>query len=75
MNRPWNPHSDFEKSRKRFNFMFNTVMVINIVIFVAVMSFIVFVGVTAIGAVDEIQSVGLKAVIERIWCGPGAKCL
>ena len=75
MNRPWDPLADFEKSQKRFNFVFNAVLVINAVIFVAVVAFIVFVGVTAIGAVDEVQSVGLKAVIERIWCGPGAKCL
>lgn len=66
-------HSDFEKrlssSHRMFNIIFNTVLTLTIVVFITWVVSVVFL----VGAVAEetkdVDQVGLKGVIERVWCG------
>ena len=75
--KPWQSdfNADFAKSRRRFNFLFNTVLVIVMVAFVAIVGLWILAGTLIYKSADEVKDVGLKAVIERVWCGPNAKCL
>jgi hypothetical protein len=74
MIKPWE-NSDFERSKKRFNIFFTVVCCFIGFIFVCIVAAYIGAGYLIVKSTDEVKEVGLKAVVERIWCGPNAKCL
>jgi hypothetical protein len=66
---------DFARSRRRFNIFFTVVSSVIALMFVAIIAFYVFVGSVAVSLADDVKTDGVRAVIERIWCGPNNKCL
>ena len=67
--------SDFARSRRRFNIFFTVVSSVIALMFVAMIAFYVFVGTVAVSVADDVKTDGVRAVIERLWCGPNNKCL
>lgn len=66
---------DFDRSRRRFNIFFTVVSSVIVLMFVAMIAFYVFVGTVAVSVADDVKTDGVRAVIERLWCGPNNKCL
>lgn len=67
--------SDFDKDRRTFRWLFRGVMAMIIVTFLMIVTFWIGAGILAYKAVDEVNYVGMKTVLTRIWCGPGVSCL
>ena len=67
--------TEFAKANKRFNLIFRIAIGSIAVVFIVTVAFWVLVGTVAVKSADEVEKVGLKAVVERIWCGPDNKCL
>lgn len=59
----------------RFKVLFRIAVGIIITSFLFTLGTLIFMGVVAYKAGDEIQEKGLKSVVERIWCGPDNHCL
>jgi len=70
-----NFQTNFDRSQRTFNIMFRIAATMIALTFVGIFLFWAFVGFTAVKAADEVEQKGLKAVIERIWCGPDNHCL
>ena len=67
--------NDFDKQRRTFNVMFKAVSAFIIVVFFCIIAAWITVGVYAVKASDQIETRGLKAIVEDVWCGKGSKCL
>lgn len=59
----------FRQSQRRHDIMFRIIMGFCLVVFLIVISFWIFAGVTAYKAIDQIESQGVKSLVEQIWCG------
>jgi hypothetical protein len=66
---------DFEFNNRIFKIIFGVAVTVIVIFWIAMISFLIFAGSTAVKASDQIGQRGLKAVIEEIWCGPNNKCL
>lgn len=66
---------DFAQSQRKVNWMFRIAASIIAVSCVATVVFWIFAATVAVKTVDQVDEVGLKTVIENIWCGKGKSCL
>jgi hypothetical protein len=44
-------------------------------VFVLIVSWFVFLGVVVYNVSDQVESQGLKSIIENLWCGDGKQCI
>lgn len=65
---------DFDWHQKIFRVIFTVATVSIVTIFIAIISFYIILGTAAVKSADAIEKDGLKAVIERVWCGQDSKC-
>lgn len=66
----------WDKAQRRHERFSKFVIGFIVVVFVLVILSWIVMGVTAVKVVGEVESQGLKPLIERIWCGPQEpKCL
>jgi hypothetical protein len=65
----YNFDKEFQKSERRFNFVWRLAM--GIILFVFLMMGLGFIGLiyTGVNAADDVNERGLKAVLEEVWCG------
>lgn len=67
MRKPW--ESEFEKSNRRFNIVWNLALGFIIFIFAVVICGWVGIGYVAVGAAGDISENGARGVISELWCG------
>ena len=61
--------TQFRKSQRRFDFMFRLISAAIAVVFVAIIGFWIFAGTMLFKAAGAVEEVGVKGVIEQVWCG------
>jgi uncharacterized membrane protein len=54
---------------KLFNVVFKSIFAFCIVIFLAIICFWIFIGVSVYSAADTIGATGLKSVVDTVWYG------
>lgn len=64
-----NYHSQFQKSNRRFDFMFKFIVAMIILIFIGAIAMIGFQVWIAAEVFTQIQDNGLKSVVDVIWNG------
>jgi hypothetical protein len=64
----------FEQSQNRVAIMFRIVATFNALIVVAFIGLLVFAGVVAHRSVEAVQAVGVRGVVEQLWCGNSTDC-
>lgn len=59
----------FQRNDFIFKFMFRAITAFIIVVFLAIISFWIMIGVLTYKAADQVGEHGLHTVLEQIWCG------
>lgn len=66
---------DFAKDERTFRFMFKAFWWFFGVVTLCIVAAIIMVCVTVVNVSANVEKDGLRAVIERVWCGSGVSCL
>lgn len=61
--------TQFRKSQRRFDFMFRLISAMIAVVFLVIVGFWFVAGTLLFQAAGAVEEVGVKGVIEQVWCG------